>query len=81
MSLLAYSDNDTSLALNNFTDHRSELTQEQLHTMNGFDCAVKTNKVPCSSVALADRASRTGYVPKTNLLNVKPMPSSSRSQP
>ena len=33
------------------------------------------------SVALADRASRTGYVPKTNFLKVGSMPSSSSSQP
>ena len=65
MNLLADSDNDTSLALNNFTDHRPELTQKHLHTMNEFDCAVKTKKGTVWSVALADRASRIGYVPKT----------------
>ena len=36
-SLSADSDNDTSLALNNFTDHCPELTKKQLHTMNGFE--------------------------------------------
>ena len=41
--------------------------------MNGFDCAVKTKKGTVWSVALADRAFRTGYVPKKNLLNVGPM--------
>ena len=36
-SCWADSDNDTPLSLNNFTDHCPELTEKQLHSMNGFE--------------------------------------------
>ena len=45
--------------------------------MKGFDCADKKNKGAGWSAALAVRASRTGYVPKTNPVNVEAIPSSS----
>ena len=45
-TLQADSGDDTRLALNNFTEHCPELTEKQMHTMHGFDCAVKTIKVP-----------------------------------
>ena len=79
-SSLADSEIAKSLPSNNSTDPCPEMANKQLHTTKEFDCAVK-EKVVVWSAALADRASRTGHVPKTNLLKVEPMPSSSRSQP
>ena len=44
--LLADSENDKTLASNNFTDPCPELTKKHLRTMNVFDHADKKKKLP-----------------------------------
>ena len=66
-SLSADSDNDTSLALNIITDYCPELTKKQSAHNEWVRLNCQGEKGAVWSVALADRASRTGNVPKTNL--------------
>ena len=46
--LLADSENDKSLAFNNFTDPCPELTKKRLQTLKWFDYADKKKKLPSS---------------------------------
>ena len=65
--LLADSDNDKSMAFNNFTDSRPVLTKKQLQTMMGFDYADK-KKLPFGPLPWPTGLPAPGYVPETNPL-------------
>jgi hypothetical protein len=67
--LLADSENDKTLAFNNFTDPCPELTKKQLQTMKGFDYADKKKKLPFGPLPWPTGLPAPGYVPKTNPLN------------
>ena len=62
-SYWADSDNDTALALNNFTDHCPELTEKA----TAFDEWIR--KVAFLSLPMPSGLLAPGYVPKTSSLN------------
>jgi len=66
---LAESEEDKTLAFNNFHDPCPSLTKEQVAMCKGFDYGDKTLALPCGPIPWPAGTPEPGYVPKTDPLH------------
>merc|ERR1739844_798039 len=66
---LAESEEDRTLAFNNFHDPCPSLTKEQVAMCKGFDYGDKTLALPCGPIPWHGGLPEPGYVPKTDPLH------------